>query len=117
MTSAAIRLIDQEMTAFRHARSCGEHDRAWHHLERAHIISQPYLTQHLANHRAMFCFAVALRDWREVAGQIVRLVLAPLGALTGRIPMGNTGRSSVSAFQPMPIPDDLEELLRDEGIR
>lgn len=117
MTSAATRLIDQEMTAFRHARSCGEHDRAWHHLERAHIISQPYLMQHLANHCVMLCFAVVLRDWREVAGQIVRLVLAPLGALTGRIPLGNTGRSSVSAFQPIPIPGDLEVLLRDEVVR
>ena len=62
----------------------------------------------------MLGFAAELRDWREVAGQLIRLVLAPLGALTGRIPMGNTGRSNVSAFQPMAIPDDLRRALEDK---
>jgi hypothetical protein len=62
----------------------------------------------------MLEFAVALRDWREVTGQVVRLILAPLGALTGRIPVGNTGRSNVSAFQPMAIPDDLRRALEDK---
>ena len=42
----------------------------------------------------MLGFAVELRDWREIAGQVVRLALAPLGAMTGRIPVGNTGRST-----------------------
>jgi hypothetical protein len=55
----------------------------------------------------MLGFAVEQRDWRETVGQVVRLALAPLGALTGRIPVGNTGRSNVSAFQPMPVPQDI----------
>jgi hypothetical protein len=38
------------------------------------------------------------------------LLLAPLGSLTGRLPIGNTGRSNVSAFLPMAIPQDLREL-------
>jgi hypothetical protein len=59
----------------------------------------------------MLRFAVELRDWREAAGQSVRLALAPLGALTDRIPVGNTGRSSMSAFQPMPIPEDLQQAI------
>lgn len=59
----------------------------------------------------MLAFAVGLRDWHEVAGQIVRLALAPLGALTGRVPIGNTGRSNVGAFQPMPVPDDLRRQI------
>lgn len=75
------------------------------------IVSQPHLGPHLANHWAMLGFAAEQRDWREVAGQIARLALAPLGSMTGRIPAGNTGRSNVSAFPPMPIPDDLREKL------
>ncbi len=51
----------------------------------------------------MLDFAFDQRDLREVVGQIVRLVLAPLGALIGRIPIGNTGRSDVSAFKPNAI--------------
>jgi hypothetical protein len=41
----------------------------------------------------------------------VRLLLSPLGSLSGRIPWGNTGRSTVSAFTPMPIPADLRDVL------
>ena len=101
------RVIADETTSYRTARASGEIDIAWRHLERAHILSQPHLGLHLASHWSMLRFAIELRDWRETAGQIVRLALAPLGALTGRIPVGNTGRSNVSAFQPMPVPQDL----------
>lgn len=100
-------LITAEMAAYHAARASGDNTAAWVALERAHIISQPYLGPHLANHWAMLGFAFDLRDWREAAGQLVRLALAPLGALTGRIPIGNSGRSNVSAFKSMPIADDL----------
>lgn len=108
-------LITLEMAAFNAATTGGDVEAAWRHLERAHIISQPYLVQHLASHYAMFKFAMRQRDAKEIIGQLIRLALAPLGALTGRIPLGNTGRSNVSAFKPMPIPDDLSELLRPKG--
>ncbi len=105
------RLIADEMTLFRAARVSGEIDIAWQHLERAHIVSQPHLGLHLASRWSMLGFAVEQRDYRETVGQIVRLALAPLGALTGRIPVGNTGRSNVSAFQPMPVPNDLRRAI------
>jgi hypothetical protein len=82
-------------------------------LERAHIISQPFLTLHIANHMAMLKFAIDERDIREIIGQLIRLALAPIGALTGRIPIGNTGRSNVSAFEPMPVPEDLKAAMKD----
>jgi hypothetical protein len=110
----ARRLIKRQMADYDNARLAGDINSAWRALERAHIISQPHLGPHLENHRAMLGFAVALRDWREVAGQVVRLILAPLGALTGRIPVGNTGRSNVSAFQPMAIPNDLRRAINDK---
>jgi Protein of unknown function (DUF3703) len=106
-TLHARRLIAREMAAFEKSRTADDIAAAWQSLERAHIVSQPVLGLHLANHRTMLGFALALSDWPEVRGQIVRLALAPIGALTGRIPLGNTGRSNVSAFQPMLIPDDL----------
>jgi Protein of unknown function (DUF3703) len=107
----ANRLIDREMRAYRAARCVQDWDTAWSALERAHILSQPYLGPHLANHWAMLCFAVAQRDAKEVVGQIVRLVLASFGALSGRIPTGNIGRATVSAFKPMPIPEDLRQAM------
>ncbi len=105
------RVIADEMILFRAARASGEWAAAWRHLERAHIVSQLHLGLHLASHVSMLGFAVEQRDWRETVGQIVRLALAPLGSLTGRIPVGNTGRSNVSAFQPMPVPEDLRRAI------
>lgn len=111
MKASAKALIAVEMAAYRAARSTNDAEKAWAALERAHIVAQPYLGPHLANHMAMLAFASAQRDVKEVLGQIVRLLLAPLGALTGRIPIGNIGRSTVSAFVPMPIPEDLREAM------
>lgn len=99
--------LDRSMSA----RRAGDFEGAWHALERAHIVSQPILRIHLAAHFAMLRLALETRDAREIAGQLWRLVLAPLGALSGRIPHGNTGRSNVSAFREMPIPPDLCGLL------
>jgi hypothetical protein len=67
----------------------------------------------------MLRFAIEKRDWSEVLGQILRTILAPLGPLTGRLPVGNTGRSNVSAFAPMPVPDDLQLEIDqpDQGSR
>ncbi|MCV0386070.1 MAG: DUF3703 domain-containing protein [Nitrobacter sp.] len=40
-----------------------------------------------------------------------RLAIPPLGKLTSRLPLGNTGRSNVSAFAPMELPPDLRAIL------
>ena len=56
----------------------------------------------------------ARRDGREVRGQILRLLLIPLGHLTGRLPLGNTGGANVSAFRPMPIAPDLDAILQQD---
>lgn len=104
-------LVSAELAAFRTLRSASDPSAAWHALERAHILSQLDLGQHLRVHAAMLGFAMRRGDLRESAGQIFRLMLAPLGELTGRTPAGNTGRSDVSAFAPMAIPADLSEQI------
>ncbi|HEX5514904.1 MAG TPA: DUF3703 domain-containing protein [Gammaproteobacteria bacterium] len=50
---------------------------------------------------------------REVAGQILRMA-ASVGSLVGVLPIGNTGRATVSAFKPMPIPALLDGISQDE---
>src|SRR5262245_23220076 len=100
-----------ERSAARSARAAGDQATEWRHLERAHILSQPLAGRHLRTHAAMLGAAARRRDGREVAGQLLRLVLAVPGSLTGRYPAGNTGGADVSAFRPMPIPEDLLGLL------
>ncbi len=86
----------------------------WNHLERAHILSQPMAGPHVRTHLAMIGSALRRRDRREVLGQLFRLVVAGPGSLTGKYPVGNTGGANVSAFAPMPIPDDLQAILGGE---
>ena len=49
-------------------------------------------------------------DWREVAGQVPRMLASLLFSRLW-VPRGNTGRARVSAFRPMPVPDDLRHLF------
>lgn len=112
MTSSTIAAaLAAEYEAQDRAMRDGDIARAWHHLERAHILAQTALLPHLVSHGKMLALALRTGDWQEGAGQVVRLALAPFGNLTGRLPIGNTGRSSVSAFAPMAIPPDLEAIL------
>lgn len=100
-----------ERAAAREARTRGDRVDEWRHLERAHILSQPLALAHVRTHAAMLAAGVRSRDRREITGQLLRLVVAAPGSLTGRYPVGNTGRADVSALEPMPIPDDLRTIL------
>lgn len=101
-------LYDKEMTA---ARRAGDPDVRWRHLERAHVVSQPHAWLHTRNHVAMFSLAVRQRDRREALGQVVRIIVAAPGSLTGRFPDGNTGRVAAGLMTPMPLPADLAAAL------
>lgn len=102
-----------EMGAARSARDRTEHAEEWRHLERAHILSQPSAWHHVQTHGAMFVAALRQRDRHEAVGQMFRFLVAAPGSLTGRYPVGNTGGADVSAFEPMPIPDDLQSYLKE----
>ena len=106
-----------ERNEARTARAEGNAAAEWRHLERAHILSQPMAWPHLVTHASMFSAAWRRRDLREVVGQTARLLLAVPGSVSGRYPVGNTGGAGVSAFRPMPIPDDLRSLLTVEAPR
>jgi hypothetical protein len=102
-----------ELDAARAARSTSDTDAEWRHLERAHILSQPMAGAHVRTHVAMLAAALRRRDGHELIGQLFRIVVAAPGSMTGKYPVGNTGGADVSAFTPMPIPDDLRPLLPD----
>jgi hypothetical protein len=63
----------------------------------------------------MLVAAVRRKDRHETVGQVLRLIVAGPGSITGRYPVGNTGGANVSAFRPMPIPDDLRSLLEERA--
>lgn len=102
--------LAEEYRAAEAAIRAGQIEQAWHHLERAHVVAQTRLVPHLESHWKMLLLAARTRDGREAFGQWVRLALAPLGNLAG-LPVGNTGRSNVSAFARMNIPPELSAIL------
>ena len=103
--------IDQLLTDA--SRAADNPETAWQILGDAHVLSQRWVRPHLRVHWSMLSLGWSERDRAEVLGQLFRLLVAAPGSALGRYPVGNTGRSDVSAFEPMPIPDDLAPLLDD----
>lgn len=112
MTPQLQAAFDNEMALARRHYRAGDFSTCFGHLERAHILGQRYYFPHLSSHYWMFKTGIRSRDLREVAGQILRMA-ASVGSLVGVLPIGNTGRASVSAFKPMPIPADLRPYLTE----
>lgn len=102
--------IDAECKAAREARHAP--DTAWHHLERAHVLSQPWAWPHTRSHLAMLKQAVRDRDPKEITGQLLRVAVGGPGSLVGRYPVGNTGRARVAIMAQQPMEPDLVDILR-----
>ncbi len=79
-------------------------------MERSHIVSQPWAWQHTRIHAVMLTVAIRERDRHETIGQLIRLLVAAPGSLTGRYPAGNTGRSTMALMATAPVPDELAAL-------
>lgn len=92
--------------------AAGNVDRAWIHLERAHIIGQAWPMEHNRVHWLMLRFGITVKNRREIFGQIPRLILGGVKSFVGHIPAGNTGGANVPGLRPMQIPGDLDILLK-----
>ncbi len=85
--------------------------RAFSHLERAHVLGQSVTMLHVRTHWRMFCWGLKHRSARECIGQIPRIVAAATKTFIGWVPTGNTGGANVSPFTPMDIPEDLQRVM------
>jgi hypothetical protein len=83
----------------------------WLLLEAAHVVGQTRLRSHLRTHGLMLALAWRSRDGKEIGGQLLRLLLVPVGHSLGRLPLGNPGRSNVSALRPMPVREDIAAVI------
>jgi hypothetical protein len=66
---------------------------------------------HTRVHASMIVLAIMVMDVRELFGQVVRILVAGIGSLVGRYPIGNTGRARVPIALPMAIEPDLQAVL------
>lgn len=102
---------DDEVRMARQARQRGDFETCFAHLERAHVLAQRMTGRHTHIHWLMLVAGLRRRDLREVAGQVPRMLASVLFSRLW-VPSGNTGRARVSAFAPMPVPEDLRHLVR-----
>ena len=103
--------VDHELSLSRVAMMAGDPERAFHHLERAHVLGQPSPMLHLRTHHAMWLWAFSQRDLKEFVGQTLRMVASVLQVVTRFYPPGNTGGTNVHPLREMPIPEDLQAIL------
>ena len=89
----------------------GNLSKAWQKLERAHIIGQKWFIEHTYVHWLMLKFGVKIKSYKEVLGQIPRLLVGGVKSFVGKIPVGNTGGANVPPLKKMDIPDDLQRIL------
>ncbi|MDM8348183.1 DUF3703 domain-containing protein [Pseudomonas sp. sp1636] len=112
---AALQLaIEQAFQQAEHAMREMRSADAFQWLERTHILTQRQPLLHARSHWLMLTLGWQVGDYREVAGQIPRIVAALLFSKIW-VPIGNTGRSKVSAFTPMPVPEELQALLANDA--
>ena len=89
----------------------GDLTAAFEHLERAHVLGQGITSDHTRIHWRMLKIGWKRKDARELFGQLVRIVGAATKTPFGIYPTGNTGGSNVWFFRPMPIAEDLKQIL------
>ena len=109
--------VQREIDAAEGLLDRGEPEKAFHHLERAHVLGQADTRDHTRVHVRMLKVGALLRDGREVAGQLLRIAGAASKTPLGIYPKGNTGGANVSPFQRMEIPEDLKRILESDEDR
>lgn len=103
-------VYDNEIELARLALRCCNYEACFTRLERAHALAQRSTARHCHVHWLMLVAGWRRHDYREVAGQIPRILASTLFSRVW-VPIGNTGRARISAFKPMPIPVDLRHFF------
>jgi len=111
MNSILRTAFDNEIDQARHFIADGKLDKAFAHLERAHIIGQAFVVLHARAHWWMLKVDILRERPFAALGQIVRIVLGILGSTIGVVPVGNTGGSNVGMFARMPIEPELQDII------
>lgn len=104
--------IDAEVERAESRVADGDLDAAFHYLERAHVLGQAITYEHTRVHWLMLKIGWKKKDFREIFGQILRIVGASTKTPFGIYPTGNTGGANVSPLKPMPVAEDLQAILR-----
>ena len=108
--------FDSEIEKYYLALEGGNLNKAWNHLERAHIIGQRYPYNHSYAHWKMLQFGFKIKSGKEILGQIPRLIVGGVKSFVGKIPEGNPGGANVPPLKPFPIEQEIKEIFMKAGL-
>lgn len=111
MPNTLIPFYQKELVAVKNNLQLNDFQKAWYHLERAHIIAQKYPYEHTFVHCKMLQFGIKIKSTKEVLGQIPRLLVGGVKSFVDYIPVGNTGGANVPPLRKMEIPEDIKVIL------
>ncbi len=114
MNSIQRRTFSHEIELAKELIAGGDLERAFAHLERAHVIGQAFVMPHIKSHWLMLKVELARRQLSAVLGQLIRIILGAVGSAVGVVPVGNTGGTNVSMFKRMPIAPQLQSAIDGE---
>lgn len=115
MPTALKPFYQKELTEAENTFCKGQLQQSWQHLERAHILGQPYPFAHSFVHWIMLLFGIRTKNTKEILGQIPRLLVGGVKSFVGNIPVGNTGGANVPPLQLMEIPEDLLFVIQNNS--
>ncbi|GHG66510.1 hypothetical protein GCM10010919_14250 [Alishewanella longhuensis] len=104
--------VEVALANAKQARSAGDPQQEFNHLERAHVLGQESTYWHVKVHALMLLWAIRNGSTRETLGQVFRIIGAATKTAFGLVPQGNTGGANVSPFKKMPIEPELATLIR-----
>jgi hypothetical protein len=104
--------VETELANAKRARSAGDLQQEFTHLERAHVLGQESTYWHVKVHVLMLVWATRNGSAREALSQFFRIVGAATKTAFGLVPQGNTGGANVSPFKKMPIAPELAILIQ-----
>ncbi len=108
--------FQSELEEFRVQYVNGDLQKAWHHLERAHILGQRYPFAHSLVHWKMLLFGFRIKSSKEIFGQIPRLIFGGVKSFVGKVPVGNPGGANVPPLKSFPIEQELQEIFVKAGV-
>ncbi len=109
-------LIQTELNLYRQAFAKNKYDLAFSHLERVHIVSQPFPWQHTVIHFRMLTFAIRTFRPLEILVQFFYTLFSGKFSMLNIFPSGNTGGASALLKGKMAIPADIKSEMVKAGV-
>ena len=101
-------LITSELVLYKSEFAKKNYDLAFGHLERIHIVSQPFPIEHTLTHLRMLRFAILTLKPFEILVQTLYSVFSFKFSLLNIFPQGNTGGANAIKKGKMEIPKDIQ---------